>query len=124
MTAVLPALHVCVTCRANRPLPDGAVPPGQRVFDAVAAALARDAAATLHPVACLASCRRGCAAAIAMPGKWTYLLGDLAPDLADDLVSYAAAYGASATGVLMPSRRPASLADVVLARIPAFGLAA
>ncbi len=114
----LPTLHVCVTCRANRPLPHDGVPPGQHMFDAVAAALDEAPVARLRPVICLASCKRGCAALIAAPGKWTYLLGDLTPAQAGDLLTYAAAYGASGTGVLMPSKRPASLADSVLARIP------
>jgi predicted metal-binding protein len=100
-------------------LPADGVPPGQDVFDAVAEALAEQpGAAELHPVVCLAACARGCAAVISMPGKWSYLLGGLTPEMAGDLLTYAAAYGASKSGVLMPSRRPPSLAGAVLARIP------
>ena len=124
MPDAVPRLHVCTTCRAGQPLPDDGVPPGRHMFDAVARALAETPTATLHPVVCLASCARGCAAVISMPGKWSYLLGGLTPDMASDLLAYAAAYAASKTGVLMPSRRPASLADCVLARIPDLAAAA
>jgi predicted metal-binding protein len=120
----VPSLHVCVTCRAGLPLAEGATPPGAQLHDAVARLLPADAAAPLllRPVVCLASCSRGCTAAIAMPGKWTYLLGGLHADMAADLLSYGAAYAASVNGTLMPSRRPASLRDAVLARFPAFDL--
>jgi len=69
-------------------------------------------------VSCLASCERGCAAAISMPGKWTNLLGFLSPALASDLLVYAQAYAASPTGTVMPSRRPASLGTLILGRVP------
>lgn len=74
---------------------------------------------TLHPVSCLAACDRGCTAAIAMPGRWTWLLGHLGPEKAEDLLAYARLYAASPRGTVMPSRRPASLADMVLGRLPA-----
>lgn len=73
---------------------------------------------TLRPVACLAACDRGCTAAIAMPGRWTWLLGHLGPEKAEDLLVYAQLYAASAKGTVMPSRRPASLADMILGRVP------
>ena len=59
-----------------------------------------------------------------MPGKWTYVLGHLAPGLGIDLLAYAATYAASATGTVMPSRRPATLARVVIARVPPLEYAA
>ena len=109
-----PVLHVCVTCRGGEPLPAGGVPLGADLFEALGGAVGL----SVRPVTCLASCEHGCAAVIAAPGKWTYLLGRLRPELADDLLLYAAAYTASATGTVLPSRRPASLARVVLGRVP------
>lgn len=115
----VPVLHVCTTCRAGRPLADGETAPGRRMHDAVAALLATgEPVARLREVACLSSCDHGCAAAISAPGKWSYLLGRLDTDLAPDLLAYAAAYARSATGTVLPSRRPASLARVVLGRLP------
>ncbi len=72
----------------------------------------------------MANCERGCSAALAMPGKWTFFLGHLTPEHAADLLAYAAAYAAHATGTIMPSRRPASLRHAVLGRIPHLEFAA
>ncbi len=111
-----PVLHVCTTCRAGRPLAEGAVPPGQHLFDAVAALAPQGVA--LHAVKCLASCDHGCTAAISSPGKWSYLLGRLDTSLAGDLLTYAETYRRSPTGTVLPSRRPAALARMVLGRMP------
>lgn len=115
MTQPAVTLHVCTTCRAGLPLPDGVVAPGQHMFDAVAALHPE---VVLKPVKCLSSCDNGCAAAISAPGKWTYLLGRLDPSMAADLLGYAALYAQHPTGTVLPSRRPASLARVVLGRMP------
>ena len=120
-----PRLIVCITCRAGRALADGETPPGARLHAALAGLIAeRHAAVDLHDVACMANCERGCSAALAMPRKWTFLLGHLTPEHAADLLSYAAAYATHATGTIMPSRRPASLRDVVLGRVPSLEFAA
>jgi predicted metal-binding protein len=120
-----PRLIVCTTCRAGRDLPEGESPAGALLFAAVAGLLAEAAGtADLQAASCMANCERGCSAALAMPGKWTYVLGNLLPDHAADLLTYARAYAASATGTVMPSRRPPSLARVVLARVPNLEFAA
>jgi predicted metal-binding protein len=96
--ATTPAPDRLSTCRAGRTLTDGETPPGAKLHAAVQALLAHHAAIDLREVACLANCERGCSAAIAMPGKWTYLLGRLDPALAGDLLTYAGVYAASANG--------------------------
>jgi predicted metal-binding protein len=73
----------------------------------------------LREVSCLSLCEHGCAAAIAMPGKWRYLLGRLRPELAGDLLQYARLYAAHPTGTVLPSKRAASLARMVMGRVPA-----
>jgi predicted metal-binding protein len=73
----------------------------------------------LREVTCLSSCDHGCAAAISMPGKWTYLLGRLDPSLTSDLLEYAATYATHPTGTVLPSKRPSSLARIILGRVPA-----
>ena len=111
----LPTLHVCTTCRAGEPLPADGVAPGTHLFRALANA---GHGMAVHPVECLHSCANGCTAAIAAPGKWTFLLGRLTPGMAGDVVAYALSYAASATGTVMPSRRPAALASAILGRTP------
>jgi predicted metal-binding protein len=56
-----------------------------------------------------------------MPGKWSYLLGNLDAAHAADLLTYAGSYIASATGTVLPSRRPASLREMVIGRLPPAG---
>jgi predicted metal-binding protein len=120
MTDAVACLHVCTTCRAGLPLPPDGVPMGAELYAVLAGLLAEAGAPVeLRSVECLATCERGCTATISMPGKWSYLLGGLTPDVAADLLIYARSYAASKTGTIMPSRRPHSLKDMILARFPA-----
>ncbi len=113
-------LHVCITCRAGTEKLPGVPVPGQVLHDRARRLLAEAAVPglRLQAVECLAVCRDGCAASIAMPGKWSYLLGRLSAEKAADLLDFAALYRASKTGTVMPSRRAASLADAILGRVP------
>ena len=115
---MIPVLHVCVTCRAGLPLAEGQTAPGRFMYDAVAS---HEAAATveLREVSCLSVCDNGCAAAISMPGKWSYLLGRLTPDLAGDLLAYARLYADHKTGTVLPSKRAPSLQRMIMGRLPA-----
>lgn len=119
MPETVPHLYVCTTCRAGRPLAEGQTAPGQHLHDAVAGLMGEGSPVALRPVVCLASCERGCAAAISAPGKWSYLLGGLSAGDAADLLTYGAAYAMSRTGTVLPSKRPASLARAILGRFPA-----
>ena len=118
---IRPRLIVCTTCRAGRTVAEGETPPGARLHATVQALLPAASPVELHEIACLANCDRGCSAAIAMPGKWTYLLGRLDQTLAQDLLIYAGVYATSANGTVLPSRRPASLRDMVVGRVPDLG---
>jgi len=112
----VPVLHICVSCRAGLPLGLGEVPLGAQLHAAIGKHAG--AAVRLREVLCLANCARGCSAAISAAGKWTYLLGGLRPGQAADLLAYAESYAASPNGTVLPSRRPQSLRDAVLGRIP------
>lgn len=125
MPEVRPRLIVCITCRAGRELGEGETPPGAMLHAELARLIAAGGSnVDLRDVACMANCERGCSAALAMPGKWTFFLGHLRPEHAPDLLTYAAAYAAHATGTVMPSRRPESLRNVVLGRVPHLEFAA
>ncbi|HEX4181094.1 MAG TPA: DUF1636 domain-containing protein [Caulobacteraceae bacterium] len=114
-----PRLAVCVTCKADLEIEEGEARPGRRLYDAlVERCVGDDLPVDLMPVECLSLCESGCSAAISVTGKWSYLLGDLDPALADDLLTYARAYAISKTGLVLPSKRPASLATMVKARMP------
>ncbi|NHN89616.1 DUF1636 domain-containing protein [Acetobacter conturbans] len=111
-------LYVCVTCgRQDDP---EAETTGSRLYEAVRGEMARTETphVRVESVACLAACSHSCTAAVSMPGKWSWLLGRLSPGIAADLLNYAGAYAASKSGNVLPSRRPASLRDVMLGRLP------
>lgn len=121
MTGMHALLHVCTTCRAGvEPNAEGRVP-GAMLHERLGRLLAERpyAPVRLLQARCLSNCGHGCSAAIAMSGKWSYLLGGLDLDRAADLLDYAVIYAASESGVVMPSKRPASLASMVDGRIPA-----
>jgi predicted metal-binding protein len=119
-----PQLYICVSCHAR-----GVEPPaadestdGRKLYDAVRALMAEldgPAPVQILPMLCFANCERGCTAGIAAPGKWSYLMGDLTPDHAADLLLYCNAYAHAKSGVVLPSGRPASLQKTVIARFPA-----
>ena len=114
-----PRLAVCVTCRAGQEIVDDTPRPGRVLFEALTAlCTGADAPVDLLPVECLSLCDDGCSAAISIQGKWSYLLGALDAALAEDILTYARAYGASKTGLVLPSRRPPSLATMVKGRMP------
>jgi predicted metal-binding protein len=119
-------LHVCITCRAGQAPTEGDAPLGALVHAEIIRRLAERALSGLavQPVKCLSSCTRGGAACIAMPGKWSYLLGDLTPALVPDLLDYCDRYIASATGTVLPSKRAASLQGFILGRMPGQEIAA
>jgi predicted metal-binding protein len=118
---VLPDLYVCTTCRVGAEGSLDAPRPGALLHEALQAANQASPSVRLLGVECLAQCPVGCSAAIAMPGKWTYLLGHLLPELAEDLLAYARLYAAARTGTVMPSRRPETLRDMIQGRTPGFG---
>jgi predicted metal-binding protein len=118
-------LHICVTCKAGQNSDDDELRPGQKLYDAIAALRTGiTAPVDIRPVSCLAACTQGCTASIFMPGKnFGYLLGNLVPEQAADILDYAQSYVASATGAVMPSRRAPSLSNAIIGRFPAHGMA-
>lgn len=118
-----PQLYICVSCqsRGAEAAPEGESTDGRRLYEAVSslvAAMGASAPVQIIPTLCFANCERGCNAGIAAPGKWSYLMGELGPEHAADLLSYSAAYAKAKTGVVLPSGRPASMQHTVIARFP------
>jgi predicted metal-binding protein len=114
-----PRLAVCVTCKAGTDVEDDDPRPGRLLHDALAACCGEAGAPVeVMAVECLSLCDSGCSAAISVSGKWSYLLGGLDAAMADDLIAYAHAYAISKTGLVLPSKRPASLAKMIMGRMP------
>ncbi|MFN8924351.1 MAG: DUF1636 family protein [Rhodospirillales bacterium] len=112
-------LHVCVTCGRS----DGeAETRGARLHAAAsgAGAAAGDAGwLAVRPVECLSVCKRPTTVALAAPGKWTYVYGDIDPaeDLAD-LIEAARRYAGAPDGIVPWRERPARIRGRAVARIP------
>jgi predicted metal-binding protein len=117
-------LYVCVTCRAAG-TPDDEVRPGARLHRALAEALSKADArlppVRLESVECLSVCKRPCTVAVAAPGRWTYVYGDLDPETSvDSILDGLSRYGATANGIVPWRERPEIFRKGVVARIPPF----
>jgi predicted metal-binding protein len=109
-------LFVCVTCRGSADTPQE-TRPGARLL---AALQGRDTGGLdIVPVECLSNCQRGCTAAVTAPGKWTYVIGNLDPDLhAGDMLDFARLHRAHAEGLPVWRERPVHIRRNTMARVP------
>jgi predicted metal-binding protein len=106
-------LLVCVTCKS-----DGG-PLGAGLFAALGERLAAEPHIALVAVECLSVCKRPCTVALAAPGKWTYVVGDLTrEDHIEDIATAARLYAASPGGIVPWRERPLSFRKGVVSRTP------
>jgi predicted metal-binding protein len=112
-------LLVCVTCKSDdRPL-------GAGLFAALGERLAAEPEIALRPIECLSVCKRPCTVALAGPGKWTYVVGDLTCEAhLEDIVTAARLYAASPAGIVPWRERPLSFRRGVVSRTPPLALTA
>ena len=111
-------LLVCVTCKS-----DGA-PMGAGLFEALEARLAAETDIALRSIECLSVCKRPCTVALAAPGKWTYVVGDLTREShLEDIVIGARLYAASPDGIVPWRERPLCFRKGVISRTPPLALA-
>jgi predicted metal-binding protein len=111
-------LLVCVTCKSD------AGPMGPGLFEALGERLASEPDIALKPVECLSVCKRPCTVALAAPGKWTYVVGDLDRDShLEDIVVGARRYAASPDGVVPWRERPLCFRKGVVSRTPPLTIA-
>ena len=110
-------LYVCATCKADQIVPEGGLPLGAQLRDALLAAECPQGV-TIKPVDCLSACSQGCAVALQGRGKWGYVYGRLTPADVPDILAGAAAYAASTDGIVPWRERPIIFRKQSLARIP------
>ena len=109
-------LLVCVTCKSE------AGPVGAALYEALGARLAGEAIA-LKPIECLSVCKRPCTVALAGPGKWTYVVGDLSREAnIEDIVTAARRYAAAPDGLVPWRERPLPFRKGVVSRTPPLNL--
>ena len=109
---------VCVACRSGD---ETGARPGQLLFEALQSRLASTdpRRIALVPVECLSVCKRPCTLALAAPGKWTYVVGDLdRATHADDIVDAATRYAGAPDGIVAWRERPQSFRKGVISRTP------
>ncbi|WP_246504744.1 DUF1636 family protein [Microvirga antarctica] len=111
-------LYVCVTCRKAGE-PETETRPGARLHAALADALNSPSPIRIEPVECLSGCKRGCTIAVAGPGRWTYVYGDLDPETSvAAILEGVRLYGETTDGLVPWRSRPDIFRKGVLARIP------
>ncbi|MEH7827586.1 DUF1636 domain-containing protein [Gemmobacter denitrificans] len=111
-------LHVCTTCRREGAAPPDGPRPGAQLLAALLAEPLPEGVAIL-PVECLSACSNGCAVALSAPDKWTYVYGRMDPEThAAAILQGAAAYAATADGLVPWRERPEIFRKQSLARIP------
>ena len=114
-----PTLYVCVTCRVEGSEPD-AERPGVRLCRELGRAVAaRGDDLRVEPVECLSVCKRPCTVAVAAPGRWTYVYGDLDPETsAETILDGVGLYARAPEGIVPWRERPQAFRKGVVARIP------
>lgn len=110
---------VCVSCQVADPsVPEGAVRPGRDLLAALQDAGPIEGV-RIAPVDCLAVCKRPCTVALTGPGRWIYVIGDLAgPEAATDIRDFARAYALTENGIVAWRDRPKSVRKGVISRTP------
>jgi predicted metal-binding protein len=111
-------LHVCLTCKGTEPVPEGELRPGARLMTALADFPDLPAGVVVVGVECLSNCKRACTVALSGPGRWTYVIGDIAPEMVADIADGARRYAATADGVVPWRERPEIFRKGVIARVP------
>jgi predicted metal-binding protein len=97
---------------------------GPGLFEALSERLASEPDIALKAVECLSVCKRPCTVALGSPGKWTYVVGDLACDShLEDIVVAARRYAASPDGIVPWRERPLCFRKGVVSRTPPLVLA-
>ena len=97
---------------------------GPGLYEALGERLASEPDIALRAVECLSVCKRPCTVALAAPGKWTYVVGDLDRESQlEDIVVAARRYEASPEGIDPWRERPLSFRKGVVSRTPPLALA-
>lgn len=116
------AVHVCTGCshpsRDRRS--DG--PTGLDMVPAIRSLVGKAGlgeALGVAPYPCLGNCERRCRLSVGGRGRWSWLLGDLAPDdVPTDLATFIQRWVAAPDGFLAKESRPPRLRRHLIGRVP------
>lgn len=116
-------LFVCSTCRREG---EAAEPKEVRSGARFVQQLQNEAGAIaglieIVAVPCLSNCSRSCTVAVAAPGKWAYVIGNIDPDAQlTDVLAFARLHREHAEGLPVWRERPEYIRKNTIARIPPF----
>lgn len=110
-------LYVCTTCKAGEAVPEGQLPPGAQLHDALTAT-GGPQGVRIVAVECLSACNTGCAISLAMPGAWSYVYGRLTLEDVPAILEGAGKYAATTDGIVPWRDRPTVFRKQSIARIP------
>ncbi|WP_293576927.1 DUF1636 domain-containing protein [Phaeobacter sp.] len=112
-------LTICTTCRRGEPADAEAPRPGAQMFSALQETELPDGI-TVRGVECLSACSRGCTMVLSGGAdRWSYIYGDLNPEMhVDDIIAGATAYAATDDGLVPWRERPVVFRKQSIARIP------
>lgn len=113
-------LNICITCRAGLAPEEGVPCSGAQLHNALCGATLPEGV-QIRPVECLSACRSGATIALTGPGRWSYIHGPMSVADTDAILSFAAAYAATADGIVPWRERPALFRKHVIARLPPSG---
>ena len=117
-----PVLSICMSCRDGREVVDGSRG-GTRLAQVVVTQLGARAATKLklRGVRCMSQCKRPCIASLSSHDRFTYVFGDIDPEIPDHvdaLFELVVRYKTTPEGFLKRRERPEALRSNILGRLP------
>ena len=111
-------LMVCITCKIKGSLEEPTKAAGNQLYEKLKSQNTTQSLNIL-PIKCLAVCRNGCAIALSAVNKWSYIYGEMDPNLdTSEILLGARAYNNSLDGKVAWQERPAIFRKRARGRIP------
>ena len=112
---------ICAACRlpASDNVKSAVASPGEALVARLRNKLSSGELVQIEPVDCLAVCDRPCAIAFSARDKWTYLIGDINPEVdAEDILLAPIRIATSGQPVLALAERPPFFRSGIIGKIP------
>ncbi len=111
-------LLVCITCKIKGSIEELTMTSGNQLYEKLKLQNISNSL-NIVPVKCLAVCRNGCAIALSTADKWSYIYGEMDPNLdTSEILLGATAYNDSLDGKVPWRERPAIFQKRARGRIP------
>ena len=111
-------LFVCISCKTKDFIDKQALFPGNQLYEKLKS---QNISKSLDivPIKCLAACSSGCSIALSANGKWSYIYGEMDPNIdSEEILLGAYKYENSKDGIVAWRERPNIFRKRGRARIP------